>query len=377
MQYDIAFLNFNIMRIAYIANIRMPTEKAHGVQIMKTCEALVRLGHDVELVIPNRKTHITDDPFSYYGIKTQFPIQRLPVWDTAMYGRFGFLLQSFTFAISVRRYLRRNRCDIIYSRDEHILMFMSGHYVWESHTGSWNGPARIVARRAKHLAVISGGLKVFYEKKGIPADHITVAHDGIDLEEFANPQSKEMSRSRLGLPHDKKIALYIGRLDGWKGTDTLLATAAYLPNDFVVAIIGGEPAQVKELSARYPAIRFLGFHPYSKLADNMSAADVLVLPNTGKDVISVSYTSPLKLFAYMTSGKPIVASDLPSIREILDERSAFLVPPDNTEALAQGIRDAVVEGNVRAIEAARVVEQYSWTHRAERVGAALRTAIST
>ncbi len=349
----------------------MPTEKAHGIQIMKTCEALVRLGHTVELIVPNRKTHITDDPYLYYGVQPHFSIRRLSVLDTAMYGRFGFLLQSFTFALSLRRYLRKNAYDALYSRDEHILTFISKPFIWESHTGAWNGAARAVARRAKHLVVISNGLKEFYVSKGIKDDGVTVAHDGIDLEEFAQHETKEEARTRLGLPHDKKIAMYTGRLDGWKGSDTLLAATAHLPDDFIVVVIGGEPAQVKEQSLRYPSVRFLGFHPYSELADNMAAADVLVLPNTGKDVISVKFTSPLKLFAYMTSGIPIVVSDLPSIREIVNESGAILVAPDNAVLLAEGIVRASREGNGRAVHAAKVVAKYAWSERARQIEAAI------
>lgn len=359
------------MRVAYVANIRLPTEKAHGIQIMKTCEALALLGHDVELIVPNRKTHITDDPFSYYGVKKHFPIRRLPVWDTAMYGRFGFLLQSLTFACTLRYHLREKTYDVLYSRDEHILAFLKAPFVWESHTGAWNRAAQRVARRAKHIVTISNGLKEFYATKGIRASCITVAHDGIDPAQFANPESKEAARARLGLLTDTQIAMYIGRLDGWKGTDTLLQAAKLLPSNVMVVIIGGEPEQVSALSSQYPNVRFLGFHPYKKLADNMVAADVLILPNTGTDKVSTTFTSPLKLFAYMTSGVPIVASDLPSIREVLDEHSAILVPPDDVAALATGIQRALQEAGTRATAASERVKKYSWKCRAERIVVAL------
>lgn len=351
------------MRVVYIANIRLPTEKAHGVQIMHMCEAFAGLGHTVELVVPDRKTAIKEDPFSYYDLKTRFAITKLPVWDTVGYGRLGFLLESYLFSRSARRYLRGTSFDMLFGRDELILSRIPHVYTWESHTGAWNSAAQTVARNAKKIVVISQGLKDFYIGKGIPGGKIIVAHDGIDLEQFAHPQSKDDARKRLGLPLDKKIAMYIGRLDGWKGTDTLLEASKLLPGDTIVAIIGGEPQQVALLSAQYPGVRFLGYRPYKELSDNQAAADVLVLPNTGKDVISARYTSPLKLFAYMASGRPIVASDLPSIREVVDEKSAVLVPPDDAQALAHGIQSAFTRTDL-AENARSAIGSYSWSGRA-------------
>lgn len=359
------------MKIIYIANVRLPTEKAHGAQIVKTCEALVQCGHDVELIVPNKATHISDDVFSYYGIRTRFPIHRLSVRKTP-YTKIGFLLDAFFFARAARRYLRSASFDVVYGRDEFVLAQISAPYVWESHTGAWNVAARLVARHAKRIVCISEGLKNFYISRGIPAEKIAVAHDGVDLEQFAHPQPKRESRARLGLPREGKIAMYIGRLDGWKGTHTLFEASQLLPDDVSLAVIGGEAGQVAKLAAQYPRVRFLGFHPYRELSDNMAAADVLVLPNTGKDDISVRFTSPLKLFAYMASGIPIVASDLPSIREILSDDSAFLVPPDDASALAAGIRDAHADAGERAARAAERVKEYSWRNRAERIALACR-----
>ena len=357
------------MKIVFIANVRMPTEKAHGVQIIKTCEALVDLGHDVELLVSDRKTSIVEDAFSYYGVSSQFTIRRLSVWDTVHHGRIGFLIESFSFARAVRRYLRSIHFDVLYSRDELVLACLDRPYVWESHTGAWNFVARKVAHRAKHLVVITQGLKDFYVARGISPANILVAHDGVDLAQFAHPESKVTARRRLGLPLDARIAMYIGQLDGWKGTDTLLEASNHMPN-VVLVMIGGDSRRVAILSRQYRKVRFLGARPYRELRDNMAAADVLVLPNTGKDEISVRFTSPLKLFAYMTSGIPIVASDLPSIREVLDEHAAYLVQPDDVLALSEGIMRAFTDGNARAGEALKRVEEYTWERRAQRVVAA-------
>jgi glycosyltransferase involved in cell wall biosynthesis len=99
----------------------------------------------------------------------------------------------------------------------------------------------------------------------------------------------------------------------------------------------------------------------------MAAADVLLLPNTARHASSARYTSPLKLFAYMTSGKPIVASDLPSLRDILNEQNAVLVAADDAQALAEGVVRALSIGSRLAEQARHDVEPFTWDNRATRV----------
>lgn len=358
--------------IQYIANIRLPTEKAHGAQIMKTCEALASLGVELELIVPSRRTHITDDTFAYYAVKKNFNIVRLPVIDTVALGKLGFWLETISFAISAAVYIFFHKKSVVYSRDEAVLWFVSlfiTHTVWESHTGRYNFFTRRLLRANKKCVVISEGLKDFYIKKSAAAT-IDVAPDAIDLAAFSNPQSMQAARARLSLPSDKKIVLYIGQLDGWKGTDTLFEASKHLPSHSVVAVIGGELKQIEKHSAQYPDILFLGTHPYRELADNQAAADVLVLPNTAKEIISAKFTSPMKLFSYMTSGKPIVASDLPSVREIVDETSAIFFTPDDPLSLAKSITTVLDNPELGASLGARAkkeVTKYTWEARAQNI----------
>ncbi len=360
------------MKLLYVANMRVPTEKAHGAQIFKTCEALAALGVAVELAVTNRHTPISEDPFEYYGVEKRFSLTRLAVPDVVSRGKVGFWAESLVFGLRARALARRNVPDVIYGRDELALVFTPGAVVWEAHRGAWSLAARIVARRARRIVVISQGLKDFYISKGIPRERIVVAHDGIDLDLFARSTSKEAARQRLGLPTEGQLAMYVGRLDGWKGVDTLLSAADSLPVGLVV--VGGEPAQVEVYRARYPSVHFPGFRPYRELADNLAAADVLVLPNTGKDEISAHFTSPLKLFAYMAAGKPIVASDLPSIREVIDDESAYFFEADNPASLASAVRRAIgdPEAPRRAARAKELVSDYSWTLRAQRIRNAIQ-----
>lgn len=366
------------MKIDYIANIRFPTEKAHGIQIAKACEALAKLGENITLIVPTRKTPIKDAPLSYYGVQTPFPIRKLFAFDTVSFGLIGFWVESFSFAVSVLGYLRSHSHEVIFGRDELVLaiLWLGGNRAifWESHDGTWNIFSRFITKRAKGIVVVSEGLRNFYIEKGVPAEKIFATPNGIDLSKFANPESMEVSRKRLGLPLDKKIALYIGRLDGWKGVDTLLEASKLLSENIVVALIGGENAQIESLKLKYPKVIFLGFRSYSELPDNQSAGDVLIVPNTGKSDISVRFTSPLKLIAHMASKRPVVASDLPSIRELVGENEAVLVAPDDPNALAKGILKAlepIVGGRV-AWGAYSKVAQLDWGIRAKAVLAFLQ-----
>lgn len=362
------------MRIKYVSNARLPTEKAHGAQIVKTCEALARAGHDVELIVPSRRNKLRADAFSYYGAKAAFRIQKRRTLDLPL-GRFGFLLQQCTFAISAFFHLRGDRATV-YGRDEVVLaiLAMCGRgVVWESHDGRWNGAARYLLKRVP-IVVVSQGAKDFYTGQGVPAERINVIPNGIDLERFARAESMEAARKRLDLPQEAKIAMYIGRLDGWKGSATLLEASRLLPG-VLVAVIGGEPAQVEALSKQYPRVRFFGFRPYAELPDNQAAADVLVAPNTGKDAISRQFTSPLKVLAHLASGRPLVASDLPSIRELTGTDAALLVPPDDPQALARGIErvlgEPVLAGNLLQ-HAGKKIARFSWGARAAALAAVLR-----
>ncbi|MCG2808867.1 MAG: glycosyltransferase, partial [Candidatus Portnoybacteria bacterium] len=117
-------------------------------------------------------------------------------------------------------------------------------------------------------------------------------------------------------------------------------------------------------------ILILGHRPYSEIPYYLKAADVLVLPNSGKEEISKSWTSPMKMFEYMASQRPIVASDLISLREILNENNAVLVEPDNSRALAEGIMSALKKDDFSAkilIEAWQNVQKYTWTERVKNI----------
>lgn len=364
------------MKIIYLANIRLPTEKAHGIQIMKMCEAFKSVGYDVELIVPWRFNALKDDPFDYYGIKKKFKITRIFSLDMVWAGKVGFWLHLLSFSKMAALYLlfkKRDMTDMIYSRDEvplYYASFFGKNIFWETHAGRFNFLIKRLIKKCKRIITISDGLKKFYIEKGVKASKILVAHDAISLGDFANDIGKIAAKERLHLPLDKYIVMYIGRVDGWKGVETLLEGSKIMSRETKVVVMGGEPDQTKELKDKYPNIIFLGFRPYKELAENQAAADVLILPNTGKDKTSAHFTSPLKLFSYMASSRPIVSSDLPSIREILNENNAIFFKPDEPLSLAKSVEKVLRNADLSdkiSKQALLDVREYTWEKRAGKI----------
>lgn len=363
------------MKIAYVANIRMPTEKAHGIQIMKMCDAFAKNGAEIELVVP-RSVAATSDPFEYYAMQASFPIRRIFSINLVRFGRIGFLVQSLIFALSSSWYTLWHKKDVVFGRDEIVLLFNSFHTrtVWETHVGSYTAITRLLLRTKVKIIAITEGLKKLYVSKGVDPKRIAVAPDAVDANLFDISLSKLDARQKVELPLDAKIVLYTGHLYDWKGARVLAQAAALLPQDSIkVAFVGGTDNDIASFKNRFGHIAnvmILGKKPYALMPVYMKAADILTLPNSPVNDISSLYTSPMKLFEYMAVNRPIVASDLPSIREILSEKNAVLVPPDNPQALAKGITAIFADSPHAEVLAERAYndsKRYTWLARAASI----------
>lgn len=363
------------MKFVYIAAIRLPTEKAHGMQIMKTCEALAGEEIAVELIIPTRQNPIQEDPFSYYGVKKNFTITRLRCPDFVsgnLFGALGFWLQSWLFYRAVKKYLRDNNADAYYTRDLPLALWLPNTrkpLYYEIHTL----PDRVSRRHARAwkrcagLVVISDGLKQALLARGVPEKKICVARDAVDLERFVVKESMEESRRRFGIPVDQKMVVYTGHLYEWKGANALAEAAALLPEGINVYLVGGRGADVRAFKRTYASrnLHIVGWRPQEEIPYWLNAADVLVLPNSARTAIGSRYTSPLKAFEYLVAGRPIVASDVPALHEIFDATGrALFVAPDDSDALAKGIHSALSQPFERGTFD---LGAYGWDARARRI----------
>ena len=363
------------MNISFVATIRFPTEKAHGYQIARVCSELARLGHVVTLYVPARINAIQEDPFTFYGIEQNFKFVVVPSPD---YVRFAHYLGPLAFVLSERAFLRRlslSRDTLVYTRDATTVEYLSARgysCVYNAH--NWS-PSRLKKlSRARGIVCNSKGTEVAVRSVlNVPT---VVAYNAADPNPFVG-MDKTQLRKELGLPQEGTIAMYTGHLYEWKGTDILLECARTLTGEpsLHIVIVGGTKEDVQSARTRMKDLKnimFLGHQHKTLIPKYTAAADVLLLPNTAVTEESLRYTSPLKLFEYIASGVPIVASDLPSIREVLSERSAFLVPQGDGAAFADAIRQTLAdasEARIRASEALKEAAFHTWRAHAEQVAA--------
>ncbi|MFA6315447.1 MAG: glycosyltransferase family 4 protein [Candidatus Paceibacterota bacterium] len=369
------------MKLYYIANARMPTEKAHGIQVAKMCEAFVEERIDLTLVVPRRVT----EPQSieeYYGLRVPIKLVKLPVLDWYTGGRLGYFLSSFSFMVSYLIFLwkrkRKGEKFILYTVDmdnySSSALTLLGIPLFSEMHGSKPPtlPQRMLFRRAKGIIpinkIIVAELQSHFPNSS--AKYI-VEPNGVDLSKFSTKHNKKDAREQLGLPVDVPIVLYAGRFFGWKGLEILPQAASITPLVRWQTVGGGQADFERLVKQSLPKnLFFAGSRPHSEMSLWFSAADALLVLGTARDVQSYRYTSPMKLFEYLATGRPIVASSTPAIHEIVSEKEVLFYLPDDAENLAQVVRYAVSndEKLLPLTEAAmRQATRSSWSARAKRI----------
>jgi glycosyltransferase involved in cell wall biosynthesis len=363
------------MKIVAIAGSTIPSDTANSLQVMKACQALVQIGHEVTLLVPGVQ-NTSVDLRKHYGLEVDFPIEwlssssrRMFTWDAARRGR----------ALGV---------EILYSwfPQSAVLGVLSGMpVVFEIHlqpTGRF-GPvwhrAFAVLRGKKRLVSITRALVQLLESDfnmRFPAEEIVIAPNGVDLERFHSLPDPVTARRQTGLGEAPTV-MCTGHLYAGRGAELFLDLAESLPQAQFVWV-GGRPEDIESWKKHVKSgnVHFTGFISNRDLPLYQAAADVLLMPysrsimGSSGTADSAAVASPMKMFEYMAAGRAIVSADLPVIREVLHEKSAVFCKPDDVgdwRLVIESLLDDDAHRTKLGDQARTDVQGYTWVARAQRI----------
>lgn len=238
-------------------------------------------------------------------------------------------------------------------------------------------------KKAGRVIAVSGALGDRVEEMGVPRSRIDVVRNGVDGEAFAIRDPRP-SREKLGLPLDRKIVTYAGNLVHVKGVDVLVEAVGRMkamggPDVLVNVVGGGDLADQLEARAKALGVTdrliFQGRVLPTAVPEHMNACDVFCLPSREEGCPNV-------VLEALASGKPVVASRTGGIPELVWADNGILVTPEDPDALARSLLDAVQrswdpEALRRTVPSlswnevgdtyARIVSEIIAEHRAQRM----------
>lgn len=355
------------LRIVYTTSARIPSRAANAVQSLKMCDAFAGLGHDV---VMHCRSGDNLDIVKDFGLRHPFRFE--PVSPFPMRG-----LRTLAFETKMARLSRRRPLpDLYFSRDVYsvcsvvtqgVPTLLELHRTMEGHEVEQQALRWLQHQKAlRAVVVVSEGMARWYRQRfGL---RIVVEPGAADEHRVAQPRS-------LGRQGALQLG-YFGHLYEGRGVEVLAAIAQKLP-DVDVHVFGGTESDLKVCREKFKFanLHFHGFIAHAELPSYAAAVDVLLAPYQRRVVVeggaeTSAVMSPLKLFEYMALRRPMICSDLPVLREVLDDSVAMLVSPDDVSswvAAVEQLRD--VDARARLGEAAydRFLARHTWSGRARRL----------
>lgn len=358
-----------IMKIIYITRTDITSNAAQARQVESMATAFNKqLGSDFLLISAGRNGFL-------------FPFR----WRRINASLHPYLRYFKSCLAAVRCMVAHKNQATFFTRDiavALVIAMLGGTAVYEAHKEPKSLFASVAVRmlsKSKRfkLVMISKALARYYAARfGVSQARILVAHDGVFPERYhpVDIVTKNTIRAEKGLPQDKMIVLHTGSL--YKGGAELFKYVAEVNPEMIEVIqVGGSSKEIDFWKAYYRKIgcgnvRFIAHQPTDAVRQFQVCADVLLFVATLNSPIYWC-TSPLKVFEYMATGVPILASNLGSINEILNNDNAFMYDPARPESIKAAI-DSIIknpdEAGRRAGAALHDVRsRYSWHERTNRI----------
>lgn len=363
------------MKILYIAEARLPNQRANSIHVMRMCRSMAVLGHQVKLLAFKHSTFRNKaDVYKYYGVDPIFDIKLIKSPGTGRLSSFWLGLMSWFEVL-------RTRPGLVYSRSliaAYLAPAKRGNLVFESHSFllrlvyKWQKTffRSILAKKSLNgVVVISDALKQLYVDSGIQPDVFFVAHDGAD-----ECSLKETAQLQGDYPVNVG---YFGSIYNGRGIEKIIAMALARPK-VGFHLFGAHESDMGHFDKIPHNFHFYGFITPSQVYKYRNSCDILLAPYQKEVFVSTKqtystslYMSPLKIFEYMSSGKAIMVSDMPVLREIFDDQNAVLVPPEDEKAWIAGldklVDDEAFRESIGRNALKKFLEHYTWDIRAKRI----------
>jgi glycosyltransferase involved in cell wall biosynthesis len=368
------------LSIVYPHNQRLMSGKAHDIVIMRTCHAVAKQGHAVKVI--TGKPARPDTVYDFYGLRPlpEFEILQVPMLRGRTFSWHGVF--NLFCLLKILDLKRRGQADVIYLREIKLARFLLKFkqliglpFVIEVHDlkirkfydscPEKDKSEDAVFRKVDAIIVLLNSfgtiLKEVYDVSGTPVIKVSLAAEKTPFLYSANKGAQ-------------KTIGYIGQLYPMQGVDFLIKALPFLP-DTKLNIIGGNKkdlSRLKHLAAHLKLekrIEFQGFVNPHRVAEMAKDIDVMVI--CAMDRGKRRYSAHTKLYEYMAMGKPIVAVDLPSIREeVSDGKDVLLANPEDPKSLAEKIGYVLDNPEVArqlAANAYRSADEFSYERRALRL----------
>jgi glycosyltransferase involved in cell wall biosynthesis len=376
------------MRLAYPVLWPRLGRDASQEQTVKTAAALARHGVEVTLILPQGRG---DPPLDARDLRQWFGVEGdFRVSQVASRWAGPNLVASCFWLLQLFRSSRLTSADLLYSRVPAMIgagqicpiPFATEQFrLWPDQWPFLRTHVRRTARHRRCLGYIlhSQHAAQSYRRAGVPEARLLVAHNGTDP--GAPSAGRAVARERLGLPAKAAIAVYAGRVNEWKGLDQILALADLRPETLFLLVGSEREGPIEAEARRRPNVRLVAWQGPERLPLYLAAADALLIPPSSEplDRFGTSVL-PLKTFAYLAAGRPILAPRTPDVAELLvDGGNALLVEPGNVGQAAAAL-DRLI-GDRRLAErvgqaAVRTAQELSWDGRAARIAGFLSRRLS-
>jgi len=374
--------------IAYFSGSKIPSRDANSVHVMSMCAAFARAGREVVLAAIEGDRNVAGDDFETYGVAPRFRIVKHAMSWQGLVSRLRYARAAPAL---VRQVIKP---DLVYGR--HLLsLTLAARWgvpvFFETHQAP-SRLERLVERRLfgrpnfARLVVISEALRDEYRRchPDLPAERILVAPDAADPP-VCNDDAAEVSIRRA----DRLQVGYVGHLYPGKGIEVVAALARKMP-DVDFHVVGGTETDLArwrtQSNGNGTNLVFHGHVPLVRTEAYRRAVDVLLAPyqssvhGAGGRADIARWMSPLKIFEYMGSGRAMIVSDLPVLREIVtDGETALLARPDDVDdwiAAVQRLRDPALRQKLAGRARAQLVARHTWARRAQDVLANLEGVVS-